>query len=95
MTLYRVNSAAHQSVQLAVTTAWTLAAPALTLVELLVAMTVTTIVGAALIQVMLAQNRSSGNNEAWRVARAVSRGSLNRLLADLRPWPTPTARWRH
>ena len=46
-----------------------------TLVELLVAMTVTTIVGAALIQVMLAQNRSSGNNEAWRVARAVSRGS--------------------
>ncbi len=56
----------------------------MTLVELLVAMTVTAIVGAALIQVMLAQNRSSGNNEAWRVARAVSRGSLNRLLADMR-----------
>jgi len=56
----------------------------LTLVELLVALTVTTIAGAALIQVMLAQNRASGNNEAWRVARAVSRGSLNRLLADLR-----------
>jgi hypothetical protein len=56
----------------------------LTLVELLVALTVTTIAGAALIQVMLAQNRASGTNEAWRVARAVSRGSLNRLLADLR-----------
>lgn len=56
----------------------------LTLVELLVALTVTTIAGAALIQVMLAQNRAAGNNEAWRVARAVSRGSLNRLVADLR-----------
>ena len=54
-----------------------------TMVELLVAMTVTGIVGAALIQVILAQNRSSGNNEAWRTARSVSRGSLNRLLADL------------
>ena len=31
----------------------------------------------------MAQNRSAGNNEAWRVARSVSRGSLNRLLADL------------
>jgi hypothetical protein len=50
---------------------------------LLVAMTVTAIVGAALIQVILAQNRSSGSNEAWRTARSVSRGSLNRLLADL------------
>ncbi|MBP2646576.1 MAG: hypothetical protein H6Q77_200 [Gemmatimonadetes bacterium] len=56
----------------------------LTLVELLVAMTVTAIVGAALIQIILAQNRSAGTNEAWRVARAVSRGSLNRVLADFR-----------
>jgi prepilin-type N-terminal cleavage/methylation domain-containing protein len=56
----------------------------LTLVELLVAMVVTGIVGAALIQIILAQNRSAGSNEAWRVARSVSRGSLNRLLADLR-----------
>ena len=40
--------------------------------------------GAALIQIILAQNRSAGSNEAWRVARSVSRGSLNRLLADLR-----------
>jgi prepilin-type N-terminal cleavage/methylation domain-containing protein len=55
-----------------------------TLIELLVAMTVTGIVGAALIQVIMAQNRSAGSNEAWRVARSVSRGSLNRLLADLR-----------
>lgn len=47
-------------------------------------MTVTAIVGAALVQIIMAQNRSSGTNEAWRVARAVSRGSLNRLLADLR-----------
>jgi prepilin-type N-terminal cleavage/methylation domain-containing protein len=56
----------------------------LTLVELLVAMTVTAIVGAALIQIILAQNRSAGTNEAWRVARSVARGSLNRLLADFR-----------
>ena len=42
----------------------------LTLVELLVAMTVTGIVGAALIQIILAQNRSAGTNEAWRVARS-------------------------
>lgn len=56
----------------------------LTLVELLIAMTVTAIVGAALIQVIITQNRSAGSNEAWRVARTVSRGSLNRLLADLR-----------
>jgi type II secretory pathway pseudopilin PulG len=55
----------------------------LTLVELLVAMTVTAIVGAALIQIIMAQNRSAGNNEAWRAARSVSRGSLNRLFADL------------
>ena len=56
----------------------------ITLIELMVAITITGIVGAALIQVMMAQNRSAGNNEAWRVARSVSRGSLNRLLADLR-----------
>lgn len=56
----------------------------ITLVELMVAITITGIVGAALIQVMMAQNRAAGNNEAWRVARSVSRGSLNRLLADLR-----------
>jgi prepilin-type N-terminal cleavage/methylation domain-containing protein len=55
----------------------------LTLVELLVAMTVTGIVGAALIQIIMAQNRSAGTNEAWRTARSVSRGSLNRLLVDL------------
>lgn len=56
----------------------------LTLVELLVAMTVTAIVGASLVQIILAQNRSAGTNEAWRVARSVSRGSLNRVLADFR-----------
>jgi prepilin-type N-terminal cleavage/methylation domain-containing protein len=56
----------------------------LTLIELLVALVIATISGAALIQAMLAQGRSADNNEAWRVSRTVSRGSLNRLLADLR-----------
>jgi type II secretory pathway pseudopilin PulG len=56
----------------------------LTLIELLVAMVIATISGAALIQAMLAQGRAADNNEAWRVARTVSRGSLNRFLADLR-----------
>lgn len=56
----------------------------MTLVELLVALVIASIAGAALMQAMLAQSRSSDNNEAWRVARAASRGSLNRLTADLR-----------
>ncbi len=56
----------------------------LTLVELLVALVIATMSGAALIQAMLAQSRSAGSNEAWRVARSVSRGALNRLIADVR-----------
>jgi len=48
----------------------------LTLVELLVALTVTTIAGAALIQVMLAQNRASGTNEAWLTSALVGVGYL-------------------
>lgn len=56
----------------------------MTLIELLVALVIASIAGAALMQAMLAQSRSSDSNEAWRVARAASRGSLNRLVADLR-----------
>jgi prepilin-type N-terminal cleavage/methylation domain-containing protein len=55
-----------------------------TLVELLVAMTIASAVGAALIKVMLTQSRATRQNEAWREARMVSRGSVNRLLNDLR-----------
>ena len=56
----------------------------MTLVELLVALTIASIVGAALIKVMLTQSRATRQNEAWREARTVSRGSVNRLVNDLR-----------
>ena len=55
-----------------------------TLVELLVALTIASVAGAALIKVMLTQSRATRQNEAWREARMVSRGSVNRLLNDLR-----------
>lgn len=55
-----------------------------TLVELLVAIVIAGLVGAAMLQVMLADAKASRQREAWRAARAVSRGSVNRLLTDLR-----------
>lgn len=55
-----------------------------TLVELLIALTIASLAGAALIKVMLTQSRATRQNEAWREARMVSRGSINRLLNDLR-----------
>jgi len=55
-----------------------------TLVELLIALTIASLAGAALIKVMLTQSKATRQNEAWREARMVSRGSINRLLNDLR-----------
>jgi len=55
-----------------------------TLVELLLSMIVTAIIGTALIRMMLSQNRFMDQQEAWREARSVSRGGINRLLSDLR-----------
>lgn len=55
-----------------------------TLVELLLSMIVTAIIGAALVRMMLSQNRFMDQQEAWREARSVSRGGINRLFSDLR-----------
>ena len=55
-----------------------------TLVELLISMVVTAIIGAALVRMVLSQARFMDQQEAWREARSVSRGGINRLLSDLR-----------
>jgi prepilin-type N-terminal cleavage/methylation domain-containing protein len=55
-----------------------------TLVELLVSLVVTAIIGAALVKMVLSQARFMDQQEAWRGARSVSRGGINRLLSDLR-----------
>jgi type II secretory pathway pseudopilin PulG len=55
-----------------------------TLVELLLSLIVTAIVGAALIRMVLGQSRFMNQQEAWREARSVSRSGVNRLLSDLR-----------
>jgi prepilin-type N-terminal cleavage/methylation domain-containing protein len=55
-----------------------------TMVELLVSLVVTAIVGASLIKLLMGQNRFMDQQEAARSARAVSRSSLNKLFSDLR-----------
>ena len=55
-----------------------------TLVELLLSLIVTAIVGAALIRMVLGQARFMDQQEAWRGARSVARGGINRLMSDLR-----------
>jgi prepilin-type N-terminal cleavage/methylation domain-containing protein len=55
-----------------------------TLVELLLSLIVTAIVGAALIRMVLGQARFMDQQEAWRSARSVSRSGINRLMSDLR-----------
>ena len=55
-----------------------------TLVELLISMIVTAIIGAALVRMVLSQARFMDQQEAYREARSVSRGGINRLLSDLR-----------
>jgi prepilin-type N-terminal cleavage/methylation domain-containing protein len=61
-----------------------LARQGFTLVELLISLVVTAIVGASLVKMMLSQARFMDQQEAWRNARSVSRGGINRLLSDLR-----------
>jgi type II secretory pathway pseudopilin PulG len=55
-----------------------------TLVELLLSLVVTAIVGAALARMMLSQARFMDQQEAWRSARSVARGGINRMVSDLR-----------
>jgi prepilin-type N-terminal cleavage/methylation domain-containing protein len=55
-----------------------------TLVELLLSLIVTAIVGGALVRMVLSQARFMDQQEAWRNARSVARGGINRLLSDLR-----------
>jgi prepilin-type N-terminal cleavage/methylation domain-containing protein len=55
-----------------------------TLIELLLSLIVTAIVGAALVRMVLGQARFMDQQEAWRGARSVARGSINRLYSDLR-----------
>jgi len=55
-----------------------------TLVELLLSLIVTAIVGAALVRMVVGQAKFMDQQEAWRGARAVARGGVNRLFSDLR-----------
>jgi prepilin-type N-terminal cleavage/methylation domain-containing protein len=55
-----------------------------TIVELLVAMVILAVIGGAVLKLIVRQANSMENQEAWRGARAVSRSSINLLLADAR-----------
>jgi prepilin-type N-terminal cleavage/methylation domain-containing protein len=55
-----------------------------TLVELLLSLIVSAIIGTALVRMVLSQGRFMDQQEAWRQARSVSRSGINRLLSDLR-----------
>jgi prepilin-type N-terminal cleavage/methylation domain-containing protein len=55
-----------------------------TLVELLISLVVSAIVGGALVRMVLSQARFMDQQEAWRGARNVARGGINRMLSDLR-----------
>src|SRR3954451_25269932 len=55
-----------------------------TLVELMISMFLTVIVGAALIRLTMGQVRFMDQQEAVREARGVSRSGVNRLISDLR-----------
>jgi len=65
-------------------TSGSLARRGFTLVELLLSLVVSAIIGAALVRMVLGQARFMDQQEAWREARGVSRGGINRLLSDLR-----------
>ncbi len=55
-----------------------------TLIEMLISMIVVAIVGAGLVQMIMSQGRFMEHQEASRSSRAVARGSLNRLFAEVR-----------
>lgn len=55
-----------------------------TLIELMLSLIVSAVVGASLVRIVLGQARYMDQQEAWRVARSVSRSGINRLMSDLR-----------
>jgi prepilin-type N-terminal cleavage/methylation domain-containing protein len=55
-----------------------------TLVELMIALIIAAIVGAALLRMMVGQARFMDQQEASRSARSVARSGINRLVSDLR-----------
>jgi prepilin-type N-terminal cleavage/methylation domain-containing protein len=55
-----------------------------TLIELLLSLIVSSIIGTALVKMVLSQGRFMDQQEAWRQARSVSRSGINRLFSDLR-----------
>jgi prepilin-type N-terminal cleavage/methylation domain-containing protein len=55
-----------------------------TLIELLISIVVLGVVGAGLVQMVMSQGRFMDHQEASRSSRAVARGSLNRLFAEVR-----------
>jgi prepilin-type N-terminal cleavage/methylation domain-containing protein len=55
-----------------------------TLIELMITLIVTAIVGAAMVRLTVGQARFMSKQEAWRSARSVSRSGINRLVSDLR-----------
>jgi prepilin-type N-terminal cleavage/methylation domain-containing protein len=55
-----------------------------TLIELMISIVVLAVVGAGLVQMIMSQGKFMDHQEAWRSSRAVSRGSLNRLFAEVR-----------
>jgi prepilin-type N-terminal cleavage/methylation domain-containing protein len=55
-----------------------------TLVELLISVVITAIIGAALVRMTVAQARFMDQQEAWRSARSVARSGINRMISDLR-----------
>jgi len=56
----------------------------MSLPELLVAMVIMSVVGAALVRLLMVQNRFFDHQLGMRSARMVSRGAVNLLLSDLR-----------
>ena len=55
-----------------------------TLAELMVGLVIMSFVGTGLIKLIMSQTRFMDQQEAWRVARGVSRSSLNLMLSDIR-----------
>ena len=63
---------------------WSTARRGFTLIELLISLIVSAIVGGALVRMVLSQARFMDQQEAYRGARSVARGGVNRLFSDLR-----------
>lgn len=65
-----------------------LARQGFTLVELLITLIITAVVGAALLRMMVGQARFMDQQEASRSARSVARSGINRMVSDLRSLET-------